>query len=504
MPTVSIPARVREKLLNKTDQSTEHWTYPGSGKLAIGDKQYRVRTLWWALKKGNGKNYPARIDSSCGVKGCCNPDHWFDSSDGNRKPMNSATLQAEAEVKFHSANGKYYACNNLTAGKQIQLGSDKVIAIQLWSEGRELLRAGQHWDPRLTLRPDSLQLTISQLCSLYEQDLIKREADAQIVSEYRKAMIGVCRRMVKTLGAKTMVASLTIEHFDGAADKIRISRTSGKLRAWNGVKTECNNWKDVFRWGVKRGRLIKLPSFGDRFPESQKAYDRRANRLNRIDGIEITEARIKLFSADEVNEMLRVAPTDVAAWIHLGLNLAVENKELGVIKATDFYEDSEGEWWYKAKRLKTAEPRENHIWPETIEAVRAWIAVRPKPRNPDDDQLLFLNKNREPIRGKNSNSTICDAMKTVMETAGCYIAGRNFYGLRHTFSTVAGGACDLQAKEYVMGHATPAKEFAPQSANYDHAMAAARLKHVSNYVRDWLNGDGAESTPRKIVRTLTI
>jgi integrase len=504
MPSIIIPDRVRERLLSKTDQSGDHWTYPGSGKLTIDGNQYRARTLWWAILKGDGSNYPERMDRTCDEESCCNPDHWFDSSDGNRKPVSPSRQRIVDEVKFHKANGKYYVRNRLTAGKQIQLGSDREIAIELWTEGRPLLASGQYWSPRLALRPESLQLTVSQLCSLYEQDLMKREADAQIVPEYRKAMIGVCRRMVKQFGVRTLVSSLEEKHFEDAAEKIQISRTSGKLRAWHGYKTECNNWRDVFRWGLKKGRLIKLPNFGGRFPESEKAYNRRANRLQRINGIEITESRVKLFSPSEINAMLEVAPLDVAAWIYLGLNLAVENKEIGVIKATDFCQDDAGDWWYEAKRLKTAEPRKNHVWPETIQAIQDWLGIRPQPRREEYSKLLFLNRNGDPIRGKMSNSTICDAMKDTMEKAGCYIRGRSFYGLRHTFSTIAGGACDLQAKEYIMGHATPAKEFAPQSKNYDHAMAENRLRHVSNYVRDWLRGVGEESVKRKIVRTLEL
>ena len=58
---------------------------------------------------------------------------------------------------------------------------------------------------------------------------------------------------------------------------------------------------------------------------------------------------------------------------------------------------------------------------------------------------------------------------------------QGFYAIRHTFQTVAGGAIDEEAVDYVMGHVNDSI-----SAEYIEDFDDHRLYRVVNYVRDWL------------------
>ena len=65
---------------------------------------------------------------------------------------------------------------------------------------------------------------------------------------------------------------------------------------------------------------------------------------------------------------------------------------------------------------------------------------------------------------------------------------RGFYGLRHTFATVAGESRDQVAVNVVMGHADPS-----MAANYRHGISDQRLLDVVAVVHRWLWPDAANA-----------
>jgi hypothetical protein len=50
--------------------------------------------------------------------------------------------------------------------------------------------------------------------------------------------------------------------------------------------------------------------------------------------------------------------------------------------------------WVRFPRPKTGIDRRCPLWPETVKALREWLAKRPKPKNPDDAGLVFIRKRR--------------------------------------------------------------------------------------------------------------
>lgn len=121
---------------------------------------------------------------------------------------------------------------------------------------------------------------------------------------------------------------------------------------------------------------------------------------------------------------------------------------------------------------------ERHVplWPETIEALQASAARRPKPQ-PDTSGLFFLIHDGR--SWDNSMNPIARYFRQCYQRAGIKDGG--FYWARHTFATIASGSRDQVAVNTIMGHVDPT-----MAANYREHIDEARLRAVVEHVRSWL------------------
>lgn len=140
------------------------------------------------------------------------------------------------------------------------------------------------------------------------------------------------------------------------------------------------------------------------------------------------------------------------------------------------------------------------MWPETATALQTAISLRPSPINEDDSSLCFVtSRGNRYVRTQASKksdgryvtiNTIARKFQTLQERAGVVDQnGRGFYGMRHTFETIAGDTLDQVAIDSIMGHSDES-----MSANYrkgiaknrTHGLTDERLVAVVNAVRNWL------------------
>jgi integrase len=135
-------------------------------------------------------------------------------------------------------------------------------------------------------------------------------------------------------------------------------------------------------------------------------------------------------------------------------------------------------------RPKTGIDRRCPLWPETVQALKDTLAVRPKPKGAADAALVFITKYGLPWHrdGNAVVNPLSAEMGKLLHQLG--INGRKglgFYTLRHTFRTVADASKDQPAVDHIMGHETP-----HMSAVYREGIDDERLKAVGDYVHDWL------------------
>jgi integrase len=136
-------------------------------------------------------------------------------------------------------------------------------------------------------------------------------------------------------------------------------------------------------------------------------------------------------------------------------------------------------------RPKTGIARRCPLWPETVAAIRAALAIRPRPKTKEVAPLVFVTKYGRSWARTDPNSPMTRIMIELATALG--ITGRKglgFYTLRHTFRTIADESKDQPAVDFIMGHVD-----ASMAGHYRERIDDSRLLAVVEHVRSWLFGD---------------
>src|SRR5262249_15475675 len=189
----------------------------------------------------------------------------------------------------------------------------------------------------------------------------------------------------------------------------------------------------------------------------------------------------KLFTAEEIRRLLDAAGPPMKAMILLGINCGFGNADCGTLPlaAVDFDHGI-----IDFPRPKTGIPRRCPLWVETVEAIRAALACRPKPKHEKHAGLVFSTQRGLCWAKETNDSPVSKETAKLLKALG--INGRKglgFYPLRHVFRTVAVEARDQPACDFIMGHEVP-----HMSSVYRETISDERLRAVAEHVRRWLFG----------------
>jgi integrase len=183
--------------------------------------------------------------------------------------------------------------------------------------------------------------------------------------------------------------------------------------------------------------------------------------------------------------------------ILLGINAGLGNTDVACLEKRHLDLDRA---WLDFPRPKTGIERRAALWPETVQALKDALAVRPDPKDPAHAERVFLThrgapwiKNALEDQGRDEEGAIKgkirlhheDALKNEMTSLLKHLDLKRprlgFYTLRHVFETIAGEARDQVAVDLIMGHADQS-----MAAQYRERISDVRLQLVAEHVRQWL------------------
>lgn len=218
---------------------------------------------------------------------------------------------------------------------------------------------------------------------------------------------------------------------------------------------------------VRYGRDLKAPSEGVR----------REQRFGR---------GRQIFTAKEIRSMLDQANPMMRAAIMLGINGGYTQSELAklVIPEVDLEDALVDHLRPKTKIVRTVP-----LLPETVEALREYLAVRTEPRK-EYGQILFVTSqghavHRSKINDKGNiynRDSLLSAFTALKDRAGIKLNRSGFGKLRATFRTVADAAGDANAARRIMGHDLGQGV----ETSYIREIERKRLDAVVEYVKKWL------------------
>jgi integrase len=294
------------------------------------------------------------------------------------------------------------------------------------------------------------------------------ELNPRTFREYYKA----CEYILRVLGRKRAVADLRPVDFEKFARSM--PATWGPVARGKMVQAT----RTVFGYAFNHDLIERPLKFGDFKRPSKKTL-----RLHRA------KQGKRMFERDELARMLVYANPALEAMILLAVNCGLGNSDAASLPVCALDLDR---GWLNFPRVKTGIPRRAKLWPETVEAIRQVIAVRPKPKDGADADLVFLTqrgarwvtvtmqKEEEGSIKVVTDDSVSKETRKLMKRLG--ISGRrSFYALRHTFETIGGESRDQVAVDAVMGHTDDS-----MGGVYRERISDERLAAVAEYVRQWL------------------
>lgn len=291
----------------------------------------------------------------------------------------------------------------------------------------------------------------------------------------------VCSMLIDHFGRQRLVDDIRPEDFRQLRAELGVG-PKGK----RGIVTISNivrMTRSVFKFASDNELIDRPLNFGTGFKMPTKTELRKARQTREK----------RQFSAEEIRRQIDTVGIPLKAMILLGINAGFGPTDLAQlpIRAVDLKSG-----WLTFPRPKTGVDRRAKLWPETIKAINDAIKERLTPKDDKDAGLLFLTRLGQPwVRCRDQmipdgdqqrlRITFADAIgpafRKLLIKLGMDRDNKNFYGLRHTFLTVADEVRDKPATDLIMGHVHRGID-----ADYREHIDDSRLMAVSDYVHRWL------------------
>ncbi|MFN0035516.1 MAG: tyrosine-type recombinase/integrase [Saprospiraceae bacterium] len=337
-------------------------------------------------------------------------------------------------------------------------------ALVEWLRVKDDLLAGRKPRPKGQAAGVTIKYLVDAYLTRKEQHRDNGEIKPRTFLDCRVAGV----RAADAFGRERVVSDLTADDFAALRDKL--AKTKGPVA----LGVEIQRIRSIFKWGYEDGILDNPVRFGTGFKKPSA-------KTLRIDS---ASRGARDLQADEIRKLIDAADVTMKAMILLGVNCGMGNHDVATLPKSGL---SLTTGWLDYPRPKTGVPRRAKLWPETVAAINAAIAIRPNAKNADDN-LVFITRNGNSW-GKDGpgNNPVYLIFSRLLKDCKLHRPGVGFYSLRRTFETVAGATADQVAVDHVMGHAPHVSDM---GARYRQRIEDNRLEAVAEHVRVWLFGEG--------------
>lgn len=347
--------------------------------------------------------------------------------------------------------------------------ADPQAALELWIEQKDDLLAGRVPRPK---GDNSDGPTLRELVNKFLTTKKAKQDEGELSPYTFKAYHDISEHVISFFGKDRLLSDIRQEDFQSLRSKWAAK--------WGPVRlgSEINRAKVIFNFAFKSGIIDKPIRYGE-------GFDRPSQKVMLLH----KDARGEnMFEADELRRIIEAANQPLKAMILLGINAGFGNSDVGFIpmKAIDLERG-----WVTYPRQKTGVARRCPLWPETIAALREWLAMRPAPADEADANLVFLTCRGHRWLPNLKSRPLTNEMSKLLDRAK--VEGRHsFYTLRHTTETIGGDSRDQIAVDYIMGHKR--KDMA---SVYRERISDDRLRAVAEHVRKWLFSATAPEATQK-------
>jgi len=361
-------------------------------------------------------------------------------------------------------------------GKQHYFGTELNAALGRWVDEKDYLLAGRPI-PKNDGKP-----TVEELGNLYHSSGVVRVSDGEITQRSLDDTSKSIGRLIEIVGGKCKPESL--EPLDFARIKQSLFEPVERTAAIRGgVKGHSVERRSPVTVGndVRRLRtFLNWCSDSNLIPPC-----RWAKEFGVITSKQARTARAKsgrsLLNPVELRKVIETASVGLKPIILLGINAGMGSTDISIFLMDDLPSLDTKEVWIDTNRGKTGAPRRFVLWPETKDAIKAWLAHRPSPCSDVADRLFWTSHGVAWVR--DSMDSISKAF--LMTRRGAGVDSGTFYDLRRAFQTVGAETLEYRAVSFVMGHTVSEKDM---SGRYTVAIPDDRIRKVCNHVRSWVFG----------------
>ncbi len=334
-----------------------------------------------------------------------------------------------------------------------------VQALDLWLDQKDDLYAGR--TPRLTSDGATVQSLVNHFLTAKKHALDCGELSVVSFADYHRT----CGRMVAAFGRHRAVEDLTPTDFAQFRAKL--------AEGWSPVTlgNEVTRVRVICNYGYDEELIDRPIKYG------KKSFRKPPKRV-------IRQARLangpRMFLPGEIRTLLDAAQQPLRSMILLAINAGLGNGDVGLLPfgALDMVAGI-----LDFPRPKTSIERRAFLWPETLDAIRQWTAIRPTPADEALADRVFLTVRGASWHKEISDNPVAKEFAKLTRRLGLLKKGRGFYALRHSFVTAADGARDPVAARFIMGHAPPPSDMGDV---YREHVSDDRLHAISDHVHTWL------------------